>query len=130
MEVSGTWAGMPLNLLNEFIVHSDGARVTNGTAGEARFRFRVANGVSRGTLSPTWRDLKVQVVNRETGKANLGKKIISFVANTFVVRTNNAPGEKKYREDYPIQYTLKRGDTFFGVLWQSVRSAIIPAMKK
>jgi hypothetical protein len=130
MDVNGTWAGMPLDRLNAFIIHSDGARITNGSAGEARFRFRIANRRSTGTLSPTWRDLKVELVNKESGKANLGKKIVSFVANTFVVRTNNAPGEKKYREDYPISYQLTRDDTFFGILWQSVRSAILPAMKK
>jgi hypothetical protein len=72
----------------------------------------------------------VELVNKETGKANLGKRLISFVANTFVVRTANAPGEKKYREDYPIDYRITRNDSFFGILWQSVRSAILPAMKK
>lgn len=130
MEVHGTWAGMPLQRLNEFIIYSDGARITNGTAGRASFRFSVADGVVRGTLNPTWKDLSVELVNKETGKANLGKKLLSFVAKTFVVRANNAPGEKKYEESYPIHYVLERNDTFFGMLWKSVRSAIIPAMKK
>ena len=130
MDVNGTWTGMSLPLLNEFVIYSDGARINNGTAGEARFQFKIANNTSRGTLSPIWRDLKVELVNKETGKANLGKKILSFVANTFVVRTNNAPGEKKYRQTYPVNYRITRNDSFFGILWQSVRSAIIPAMKK
>lgn len=130
LEVHGTWEGMPLQRLNEFIVHSSGARITDGTAGPTRFRFTVANSVARGTLSPTWTDLKVELVNKESGKANLGRKLLSFVARTFVVRSANAPSEKKYRAGYPIHYQVEPTDTFFGMLWKSVRSAVIPAMKK
>ncbi len=130
MEVNGTWTGMPLSNLNAFVVYSDGVRITQGVAGPTKFDFRIANGVARGTLSPTFKDLKVELVSKETGKANLGNKIKSFLAKTFVVRSHNTPEEKGYVSTYPINYRLTPRDTFFGVLWRSVRSAIIVAMKK
>ncbi len=130
LAVNGTWTGMPLSNLNGFVVHSDGVRITQGVAGPAKFDFRIENGVARGSLSPTFKDLKVELVDKETGKANLGNKIKSFLARTFVVRSNNTPEEKGYVSTYPINYRLTSRDTFFGALWRSVRSAITVAMKK
>lgn len=130
LAAEGVWTGMPLSSLNLFVMNSDGVRITDGQAGRMRFSFRITNGRARGTLSPTFQDLKVQLVSKETGKANLGSRIKSFLANTFVVRSSNWPGEKKYVESYPISYQVTKGDTFFGALWRSVRSAILVAMKK
>lgn len=130
LEVSGTWTGMPLSNLNAFVVHSDGVRINEGVAGPTRFDFRIENGVARGTLNPNFQGLKVELVSKESGKANLGNKIKSFIARTFVVRSNNTPEEKGYVSTYPVRYRLTSRDTFFGALWRSVRSGIIPAMKK
>lgn len=128
-DVSGSWTGMPLAGLNTFLVAS-GFRLTDGTADSASFRFRIAQDSALGSLNPTWRGLRVRLHNTRTGKSNLGSRIKSFIAKTFVIRANNVPGTKGYRASVPIRYAVTNDDTFFGTLWRAMRSALIVAMKQ
>jgi hypothetical protein len=129
MDVDGTWSGMPLAGLNSFLV-ATGYKLTEGAADATTFTFRIANDSALGELHPTWHGLKVELVNKQTGKPNLGSKIKSFLAKSFVIRANNQPGQKNFRASVPIAYALTPGDTFFGALWRSMRSALVVAMKK
>jgi hypothetical protein len=128
-DVSGTWTGMPLAGLNTFLVPS-GFRFTAGTVDSTSYSFRIADDSALGSLNPAWRGLRVQLVNKKTGETNVGSKIKSWIAKSFIIRMNNVPGTKGYRASVPIRYGVTDQDTFFGTLWLALRSALIVAMKK
>ena len=70
------------------------------------------------------RDLGVELVDRNTGEQNLGKKILGFMANTIAIRSNN-PGRPGQAPHVGIlDQELVPEDPFFKLIWIALRDGL------
>lgn len=113
---------------NTFLLPNMGLEMTDGTFDRASFRFAVANRKAEGEIRPTWHDLGLKLVDPVTGKQNLGKKLKSAVAR-MITRDDNPPEKDGSIKPYKIEYEIPLTDTFWGMVWRSLRSGLMKAMK-
>ena len=110
------------------LLYAAGVKLKSGRMDSVSFNFKVANGLSAGSFSSTFDSLSLEIVNRVSQKRGLKEKLMGKVANALV-RNSNRPGEKSYRPEVPIKYELKNSDSFFGMVWQSLKSGLLKMMK-
>ncbi len=122
---AGTLGSMDLSALNTFLEPSDQMRITRGVLEEASFLVMVDSGIARGHVRGIYRDLKVAVVDGQTGASGgLSKSVGSFIANTFVLRRNNAPDRSEPVKAGKVLYRREHDDTFINFVWFSVRMGV------
>lgn len=63
------------------------------------------------------------MLNKETGKRGLRKRIGSFVLDDFMLKSENTDGDSSLRTG-TIDHEHEPDDTFFKFLWHSVRSGL------
>lgn len=126
--MEGSVSSMPITSFNTFLVPNMGVEMTDGTMDRTTFRFAVANRKAAGEIRPTWHDLSLRLVDPITGKQSLGKKIKSVVART-IAKDDNAPEKDGSVRPYRINYEVPPTDTFWGMVWRSLRSGLMKAMK-
>jgi hypothetical protein len=127
MEMSGTVGAIDLTRVNSLTVPLQGIEVQGGHLAALRFDATVDGRTAGGTVWAAYRDLDVQIVDRETGEGGLFDDIKSFVTNTFVLRGDNMPGAGEADEARPgaIEYFVKRDDSFFTRVWAPIRSGLM-----
>lgn len=127
MEMSGRVGAIDLARVNSLTVPLQGIEVQDGHLAALRFDATVDGRTAGGTVWAAYRDLDVQIVDRETGEGGLFDDIKSFVTNTFVLRGDNMPGEGEADEARPgaIEYYVERDDSFFTRVWAPIRSGLM-----
>jgi len=127
MEMSGNVGAIDLTRVNSLTVPLQGIEVQGGHLAALRFEATVDGRTAGGTVWAAYRDLDVQIVDRETGEGGLFDDIKSFVTNTFVLRGDNMPGDGEADEARPgaIEYFVKRDDSFFTRVWAPIRSGLM-----
>ncbi len=126
--MEGSIGTMALPSFNTYLLPNNGLEITDGTMDRTTFRFAVANRKAAGEIRPTWHDLSLRLVDPVTGKQSLGKKIKSVVAR-MISRDDNAPEKDGTVRPYQIDYNVPPTDTFWGMVWRSLRSGLMKAMK-
>ena len=126
--VTGKLTAMPISPLNRFLTAGDGISITSGAIQQAEFHFQVLRGHAFGTFTAGYTDLDLSVVNKVTGKQNLGAKLKTFMAG-LMVRKNSATDKNGAITPAPIRYEIQPGDTFWGIMWQALRSGIVKQIK-
>ena len=126
--VSGSLGTFQGPELNSMLLYAAGVKLKSGRMDSVSFNFKVANGLSAGSFSSTFDSLSLEIVNRVSQKRGLKEKLMGKAANALV-RNSNRPGEKSYRPEVPIKYELKNSDSFFGMVWQSLKSGLLKMMK-
>ncbi len=126
--VSGSLGKFQGQELNSMLLYAAGVKLKSGRMDSVSFNFKVANGLSAGSFSSTFDSLSLEIVNRVSQKRGLKEKLLGKVANA-AVRNSNQPGEKSYRPEVPIKYELKNSDSFWGMVWQSLKSGLLKMMK-
>jgi hypothetical protein len=126
--VSGSLGKFQGQELNSMLLYAAGVKLKSGRMDSVSFNFKVANGLSAGSFSSTFDSLSLEILNRVSQKRGLKEKLMGKVANAMV-RNSNRPGEKSYRPEVPIKYELKNSDSFWGMVWQSLKSGLLKMMK-
>jgi hypothetical protein len=126
--VSGSLGKFPGTELNSMLLYAAGVKLKSGVMDTVNFNFKVANGLSTGGFSATFDSLSLEIMNRVSQKKGLKEKLMGKVANALV-RNSNKPGEKSYRPEVPIKYELKNSDSFWGMVWQSIKAGLLKMMK-
>jgi hypothetical protein len=126
--MEGEVGTMALTSFNTFLLPNMGLEITDGTMDRTSFRFSVANRKATGEIRPTWHDLSLRLVDPVTGKQNLGKKLKSVVAR-MISKDENAPEKDGTVKPFTIDYDVLPTDTFWGMVWRSLRSGLMKAMK-
>ncbi len=126
--VNGELGAMALAPLNRFITAGDGIEITSGAVHEAEFKFAVAQGKATGTFAAGYKDLSLSVVNRVTGKQNLGAKLKTMLAG-MLVRGSSTTDKRGATPPVPIRYAVEPDDTFWGIMWQALRSGIVKQVR-
>ena len=87
----GTLAAFDAVELNRTVQPMLGVRFKSGRIEGVNYEFNYSPTAITGELNAAYRDLDVDLVDRNTGQENLGRKILGFLANTIAIRNNN-PG--------------------------------------
>jgi|KBSMisStandDraft_5_1062788.scaffolds.fasta_scaffold107750_2 hypothetical protein len=126
--VTGSLGKFEPEELNSMLLFAAGVKLKRGQMDTVSFNFKVANGLSSGQFSSIFDSLNLEIVNRVSQKRGLKEKLMGKAANAMV-RNSNRPGEKSYRPEVPIKYELKNSDSFWGMVWQSLKSGLLKMMK-
>jgi len=126
--VTGRLGAMALAPLNRFVTAGDGIEIKSGAVHEAEFNFAVAQRRVTGTFAAGYKDLDLSVVNRVTGKQNLGAKLKTMLAG-MLVRGSSPTDKRGATPPVPIRYAVQPGDTFWGIMWQALRSGIMKQVR-
>ena len=86
-----------LTVYNSITKYNAFIDVKDGYANSLMFSVKGNKKVAYGTMDFYYEDLKVKMLNKETGDAKLGTSIATFFANTFVINRNN-PHLFKFRQ--------------------------------
>jgi hypothetical protein len=140
MAFRGTLGAMPATAFNAFVEEIFPWRIDKGQVANIKFAAAVKNGVAHGTITPVYRDLKVEVTG-SGAKGILGaggvvgsaaRGIASLAANVAKVNTNN-PDDPDHPTKLPetgvIRHVFTRRESLPGFLWISVRDGLLPILK-
>ncbi len=87
--LTGKVVDLPLDSLNQMLGPVASVNIKSGLAEEIAFQFLANDTLAVGDMVFRYKDLKLQVLNRKKHEANLGSGLMSFFANTFVIRSRN-----------------------------------------
>lgn len=128
MRMEGEVGAMAIDRFNSWSLPGNGVEITGGQLDRSRFWFETAGGRSQGRFLAQWHDLNLRMVDPVTGKQSLGQKLKSIVART-ISRDDNMPDAKGKVEGEKIDYAVQPGDTFWGLVWRSLRSGLMRSVK-
>jgi hypothetical protein len=126
--MEGEVGPMPITAFNSFLIPANGLEITDGKLERVRYAFEVANGNAAGRIRPSWHDLNLRMIDPVTRKQNLGQKLKSIVAR-MVSKDDNMPDEAGKVVGGRIDYQVAQTDTFWGLIWRSLRSGLVKAMR-
>lgn len=118
----GSLGALDVTQLNSFLPIAENIRIRSGKATSAMFAFVVRGRTCSGVVRPRYTGLKIDKLDATTKESGgILNSLISFVANTFVLRTSN-DGES-YR-DGTIAYTLPADAAIMQTIWFPVRAGL------
>ena len=80
----------PLFILNPVIVPLSNVMLTSGRLDSLSLRAVGRNDVALGEMKASYRDLRIKLVkNGNPGESTFTQKVISLLANTFLIKKNN-----------------------------------------
>ena len=122
---SGSLGRLDVTELNSFIEPGEHQRIKTGILQSASFKVNVTSGQANGTLLADYKDLTIDVINKNTGsEKGVIDRISSLFGKIFIVRANNSPDEKGSIKIGEIKYTRNPDDYFFQFIWFAVRNGI------
>lgn len=125
----GRLGSMDPRALNAILAPVEGIRVEAGRIDEIRFDAWVEGGVASGSLRASYRDLDVVAVDKRTDERGLGERLASIVADVRI-RSANRPGSEGEVPSAPVAGRVGPDDTFFGFLWETLRSGILATIRR
>jgi len=137
MAFSGTVGPMPATAFNSVIEHIENWRITHGQVEGASINATVHQGVARGSLSPRYTDLSVEVTGHGSGGilgtggiiGGAARGLASLVARSELNGDNpRAPG--KAPRSGAIHHVFTPSETLPGFLWVSVREGLLAVLKR
>ena len=138
MTFRGTLGPMPATGFNAFIHETSPLRLAKGRIVEIAFDAMVANGVARGTVTPRYHDLTVEVTGRGS-KGILGtggvigdaaRGIATLVGNLTELRSDNPDDSATAPRIGPINHTFTSRETLPAFLWASIRDGLFAVVRK
>lgn len=119
---NGSLGALDVTQLNSFLPVAENIKIRSGKATSATFAFVVRGRSCTGVVRPRYTGLKIDKLDAKTKESGgILNSLISFVANTFVLRTNN-DGDS-YR-DGTINYTLPPDAAIMQTIWFPVRAGL------
>jgi hypothetical protein len=126
LHYSGSLSAMDLTRLDAFVELAEHVRVLSGTAQEAAFDIEVRAGQAIGRVQAIYDDLKVTVLDQQTGTAQgFDNRIASFLANVLKVRTANAPDALGSMKQGDVNYLRAPEETFLEFVWFALWSGVV-----
>jgi hypothetical protein len=121
----GTLTSLPLASLNSFLEVAEQTRVVSGHADSIGFALDVENGRATGRVHPFYRDLKIEVLAKQTGRNDgFVQRLSTLIANAFKINEGNMEKGGEESGPGPIRYVRKPDDPFFKVVWFSLRGGL------
>jgi hypothetical protein len=116
----GAMDGKPLNRILTPLLN---AEVASANIKGLRFDMKGTDRRNWGTLHFDYNNMKINLLGKDDeGKAS-AKKVISFIANSFIINDSNPDANEKYHVGR-IQYQRPPTYSFFKTLWKSLLEGI------
>ena len=126
LHYSGSLSAMDLTRLDAFLDIVESMRIISGSAKEASFEIDVNAGRARGRVRAIYKDLRVSVLDKQTGSPKgLGNRIASFFANAFKIRNSNARNASGSQREGEVNYMRGSKDTFLQFVWYALRTGVL-----
>ncbi len=138
MQFRGTLGPMPATKFNAFIHETLPMRLDKGRIVEITFDAAVVNGVARGTVTPRYNDLTVEVTGRGS-KGILGtggvigdaaRGIATAVGNLTELRSDNPEDGETAPRTGAITHIFTPRETLPTFVWTSIRDGLFAVVRK
>ncbi|UII30283.1 AsmA family protein [Fulvivirga ulvae] len=117
--VSGSMKGVELEAFNPMLEDVAFVKIQQGHMNDLDFSFKYNQEESNGTMKFAYEGLKINTLDKESNQSKgLGENIKSFIANTFVVKTNNVK-DGNFRVG-SIQFKRDKKKSIFNYWWKSL----------
>ncbi len=122
LEIEASVGKFSAKRLNSFLIPNERKEVTDGTIESGNLKMNIHNGIARTTVTPHYKDLSMKILPKEAGATRgLLEGIKTFVANTFVLRSNNIgpsaiSGTTTYRR--------QNSEEFLQFIWIALRKSL------
>jgi hypothetical protein len=112
-------------VLNSYLITNERKEITKGKCLGGALRMEVKSGKATTTISPRYENVSVDVLP-DDAKEHKGilEGIKSFVANTFVLRTNNVDNVYGKAISGTTTLTRTRSEEFFQFVWLALRKSL------
>ncbi|MBL3657577.1 AsmA family protein [Fulvivirga sediminis] len=118
--VSGSLEPMELAHINPMIEYVGFTQIKEGKLLSLNFDFTYNNNSSDGKMYFEYEGLKINTLDKDDHTSEgLGQNIKSFIANTFVVKTNNSKDDGKFRVG-EISFERDKKKSIFNYWWKSL----------
>lgn len=116
-------------VLNSYLISNERKQIMKGNVQGGEIRMDVRSGVGITMVRPSYSDLSMEIMSTDVKKSRgILEGIKTFIANTFVLRTQNADkdGTKAISETTTTLYSRKQ--EFFEYIWIAMRKSILKVL--
>jgi hypothetical protein len=119
--ITGRLKEMDAMVLNNALEPIASVRIESGKISAMRFEMRLDRKGAIGFLEVIYDDLKISVLDGETGDKNLRSRITSLLANTLKIKKENRAENPRMGT---IDYAREPEKSFFNYWWKSLRTGL------
>jgi len=122
MEIEASVGKFSAKRLNSFLIPNERKEVTDGTIEDGDLKMNIRNGVATTTVTPHYKNLAMKILPKEAGGTRgLIEGLKTFVANTFVLRSNNSGATAI---SGTTMYTHRKEEEFLQFIWIALRKSL------
>ena len=130
-ELEGRMGPMPVTLINEFLAENESIKLRKGEVDGVEFSQVSTGGRATTTLSPRYRDLKVELSSEGGGVIGSVKRaVVKFAANTFKVREENPEDDGKKLRTAKTVRVYDPNTSWISFVWLGLRDGLMEVMMK
>jgi hypothetical protein len=127
-KIYGSLSSMPLTAFNRALKYIAFVKIDQGNLNHLKFHFTANNDRSSGVMVMKYQNLQVSMLNKHTMKqTGIKKNVISFVANEFIVKSDNTP--KEGMRAGKIHFKRPKTKSTWNYWWNSLLSGIKNSIK-
>ncbi len=138
MNFRGSLGAMPAESLNGFLEHVLAAKIGGGLVDRIDFSAAVRGGVAKGTITPLYRGLQIEVTGRGASGligghgtlSHIVRSVVSSIANDFKIRNNNPDKPGQAPRSAPIDHPFSSSETLPSFVWLGLRDGLLAVIRK
>ena len=130
LHYSGSLSAMDLTRLDAFLDVAELTRIKSGRAKAATFEIDVTAGQAHGRVRAIYEDLKIAVLDEQTGTEKGLKNRLATLVGNVKIRNDNAPDAAGSMKEGQVSYTRKPEDKFLPFVWLALRSGVLDAISR
>lgn len=117
-QYKGTVKAFDLKSLNEISKPLGQIAIESGKVTSAYFDVSASNSGSKGVVNFFYTDLKIKMLSEDENGKEKKKGLLSFLANTLLIKDDNIPGEKARK--VTVTHERVPQASFFNLMWKTV----------
>lgn len=118
----GSLGYMKIEKFNSFSIPNASVKINKGNVKSMNFSANANNNYAKGRMEFLYEDLDVEILKKIDGKEVKGKKLLSFVANRIIRKSN--PIGNKPPSISEMYFERDKNKGIFNYLWKTVFSGI------
>jgi hypothetical protein len=126
LSYSGSLGAMDATCLNEYLDVSVRTRLKSCQVDDVAFAIEVVDGRAGGRMTASYRDLEIARLDKQTGESGgLKNSVVSFLANVFKIRSDNAADASGSMKVGKVEYSRKPDDSFYYFVWRALKTGLL-----
>lgn len=117
-QYTGTVKGFDLKALNAISKPLGQIAIESGKVTSAYFDVSANSSGSKGVVNFFYTDLKIKMLGEDENGKEKKKGLLSFLANTILIKDDNVPGEKARK--VTVTHERVPQASFFNLMWKTV----------